>query len=367
MAVTGNWEPWSAVDEWPPGWYADPWQAGRERRWTGSTWTSETRGAEGPSIAALGGGTGPPAPAAPPPEDGPPPEPEPETPWWKRPRYLALVAALTATALILGFTVTYVAADTSTSNHAATPPTFPLPTQPPATIPIPTNPTPGASTPPPSIGGTPGAGNPGSQQSPSAQPTDPNANLLQQLVVREADVTGQPVALTTGGDTTQDPTLDLCNGTYASEALRTARLQINEVDANGDPVFSTEAVLYKNAAATAQAFSELQTVTSSCPNSPVTSPVGEPTITTTFSPPPDKAWPHTPGVTRQAYDLITTDDSGTSTHSYAVYLKRGRALLGLYFSAPTQQLSVGGKTDMPPIVSLFEQRLAALPAQAIGA
>lgn len=369
---TGNFrEPWSATDEWPPGWYADPWQPGRERRWTGTTWTAETRGAEGPSIAALGAGA-PPAAAALPPDDLPAAAPPPEVPWWKRPRYVAIVAALTATALILGFTVTYVAAETSKSNRSASQPTLPTqpaqpaqPTQPsfsPGTNPgsIPRGSTPSTS---PS-GGTPNTGAGGNQP---ATGTDPSADVLRQIVVRDADVTGQSATLVTGGDTTDDPTLDLCNGTYPSEALRTARLQINMYDATNTAAFSTEAVLYRNAAATAQAFAELRSVVAHCPNGPVTSPVGEPTISTTFNAAPDATWPHVAGVERQAYDLVTTDTSGASTRSYAVYLRRGRALLGLYFEAPTEQLTVAGKTGMPAIVNLFEQRLAALPAQAIGA
>src|SRR5437763_1395828 len=152
MAVTGK-EPWSANDEWPPGWYADPWQAGRERRWTGTPWTAETRGAEGASIAARGGGA------------------------------------------------------------------------------------------------------------PPARTWAPRAAAL--------------------------PPPPLCNARYASEALRTARLQIDMYDATATPLFSTEAVLYKNAAATAQAFAELHAIVRRCPQAPVVSPVGEPTIATTFNAVPD--------------------------------------------------------------------------------
>ena len=156
-----------------------------------------------------------------------------------------LLAILVVIALIVGFTVTYVAADAWKSKRAATPPTFAP--RIPRTSPSPT---------PPSFRG-PNTGPPASR-APSAN--DPNANVLQQLVVHDADVTNPLYTLVTGGDTTDDPTLDLCNGTYPSEALRTARLQINMYDAIGSPEFSTEAVLYRNGAATTQAFSELRSV-----------------------------------------------------------------------------------------------------------
>ena len=97
------------------------------------------------------------------------------------------------------------------------------------------------------------------------------------------------------------------------------------------------------------------------------SPVGGETITTTFNAVPDTTWSRTPGVERVAFDLTTTDASGQSRHSFAVYLRRGRALLGVYLGAPTEQLTIAGKTGMPAIVHEFERRLAAVPAQSIGA
>jgi hypothetical protein len=51
----------------------------------------------------------------------------------------------------------------------------------------------------------------------------------------------------------------------------------------------------------------------------------------------------------------------------AVYLRRGRALLGVYFShtdAPTAV--VEGKTALGDIVTIFANRLAKLPVSAIS-
>ena len=66
---------------------------------------------------------------------------------------------------------------------------------------------------------------------------------------------GDSVGLLQGGnEVTGQVTLDLCNGTYASEALRTARRQVDLTDQPGKLWLSTEAVLYGRAADTAQAF-----------------------------------------------------------------------------------------------------------------
>jgi hypothetical protein len=72
------------------------------------------------------------------------------------------------------------------------------------------------------------------------------------------------------------------------------------------------------------------------------------------------------GVDRLAYDFTTTDTTGSTTRSVAVYLRRGRALIGLYFANPTgAQEAVAGNTAIPSIVNLFERRLAAVPAASI--
>jgi hypothetical protein len=253
---------------------------------------------------------------------------------------------LAIVALIVGFTVTYVAADTSKNTTSAT--------RPPATSP----------TQPPRAGTSPG-GSSGAAQSP-----DPSAKVVQKLVVQQSDVQRpNSVVLSDGGESVAAaPTLDLCNGTYGSESLRTARLQVDEVDGSGKQVFSTEAVLYRDATATSQAFSELRSVVAHCPSTPVPSPVGEPTVTTKFNGRPDTAWTQIPGVERQAYAFTVTDSTGSSTPGLAVYLRRGRALMGLYFATPDgAQPSIAGNTSVSTIVTHFAKRLAAVPASTIGA
>ena len=149
---------------------------------------------------------------------------------------------------------------------------------------------------------------------------------------------------------------------------RTTRLEDVVQDTSGTTVLSTEAVLYQSAADSARAFEELKSVAAKCPNSPVQSPVGEPSVTTKFDPAPDARWPATPaGVDRLAFSFTTTDAQGRSTPSVATYLRRGKALMGVYFSEPTMpQPTVGGQTSIPNIVNVSASRPAQLPASNVS-
>jgi len=196
---------------------------------------------------------------------------------------------------------------------------------------------------------------------------DPSASLLAGLVVTDADVgPGLTVAGLQGGNGLTQPTLDLCNGTFPSEAARTARLQVAAVDRQGNTVLSTEAVLYSGGAGTAGAFSELKATAAACPAGPVDSPVGEPTVTTHFAPAPDATWPPVASVERLAFAFDTTNSTGQTSRSVAVYLRRGRALLGVYFSQPDSPPVVQGQTTLPDVVKVFADRLAKLPVAAIS-
>jgi len=200
------------------------------------------------------------------------------------------------------------------------------------------------------------------------QPTDPYARVLPGLVVRQADVDpALSVTLIPGGEQVNgQTTLDLCNGRYPSESARTARLQVAVADAQGTVALSTEAVLYRNVASADQAQSELRTTVAHCPATPVVSPVGEATVTTRFNPSPDSSWPQVAGVQRLAYDFTTTDANGQPQRNVAVYLFRGRALLGLYFPAPEgPQAAIAGQTTLAGIVDVFAHRLMGLSADAV--
>jgi hypothetical protein len=200
-------------------------------------------------------------------------------------------------------------------------------------------------------------------------PKDAAASVLPSVVLQQTDAArGNTVQLLPRGDrVVGQATLDLCNGTFPSEAHRTARLQDALVDAQGNEVLSTEAVLYASPSFTTQGFAELRSVVSKCPGSPVRSPVGEPTVTTRFGPAPDGSWAQTPTVERQAYSFTTTDQAGRSAPGLAVYLRRGRALVGIYFAQPASAPpTVGGQSSVDAIVTLFATRLARLPASVVG-
>jgi len=320
---------------WPEGWYADPWTAGQYRYWSGQAWTGATH-RWGPAHAPAAGGVTHAWPA-PPTGYGVPAVALHESGADAGPRrrgaviagIVALVAVLVASGAI-GYAIN--ANSQSSSTVQVTPPTIARPT--PTTV--------------PSV-------------------TDPDRHVLSGLGLRPGDVSGgRNVFLYEKGGTLEDPTLDLCNATFPSERLRTARLQLVDVNASGDASLSTEAVLYRSPAAAAQAFSEIRKARADCPAKPVASPVDGTKEQTKFGAAPDGSWPDTPGVERLAYRMVTTAN-GKSSPLVTVYLRRGRALLGVYFPAPNgAQPAVAGKSSIESIVGLFEQRVAALPAKVVN-
>jgi hypothetical protein len=205
---------------------------------------------------------------------------------------------------------------------------------------------------------------------PGTLPSDPDADVLGGLVVQQNDVPpGNIVALQDQGASLSVATLDLCNGTFASEKNRTARRQVAMGNAVlGQLDLSTEAVLYRTPANATNAFSELRSVVAHCPSGPVVSPVGEPTVSMKFAAAPDGAWPRTPTVERLAYDFVSTDaTTGAATHSVAVYLRRGRVLLGLSFETPDgKQIPVDGQTTIAGTVGVFEARMAKIASSVAG-
>jgi hypothetical protein len=304
-----------------PGWYPDPWTTGYHRYWDGTAWTSDAF-PNGPSAPADRPSPGE-EPAAAAAADGP-----------SRTRAtasgLGFVALVVALMLVVGSLAVvggyYAFGRRSTSGPEALPP-----------VPVPSGPSTVPTLPVPTI------------------PPDPSASVLAGLVVTQADVGGGGfVVPRPSGDQLSDATLDLCQGSFPSEALRTARLQVDVLTDIATIPLSTEAVLYANPSATAQAFSELTSVASACPPP------------TKLNPVPDGGWPQVPTVDRLAFDFTTTNPTGTS-HNVSVYLRRGRVLEAVYFYLPAaEHLTVAGQTTLAGITNVFATRIAQLPASVVG-
>ena len=359
----------------PAGWYADPWFTGQRRYWTGNTWTSDVFAdavsPTGVRVDVTPRGTYGPAPTTPspvpppPPEWGtagsalPPPLPRPMAPPVavapaERPFPVAALLVAGGIALLIVLGALWVTRSQDSTAAAPTPVPTVAPTNP-APTPTPSGPTAPTPTPSPS-GGTP-----------SPAPTvDPE---LANLVVRQQDVpTGKYLVGQISGGSSVDPadvTLDLCNGTYPSEKLRKARLQVAAVDLAGNTTLSTEAVRYASEAATAQAFREVRAAAAACASGK-TSTTGGVTSTTSVTPNADATWPHTAGVDRLAYTVKTTNAStGEVNTTVVVYLRRGPLFIGVYFPQPNgAQMPVEGNTTIPTIVKVFEDRLLHPPTSA---
>lgn len=197
-----------------------------------------------------------------------------------------------------------------------------------------------------------------------------SASVLPRLSVQQSDVPeGFTVGLYPDGDRVeQQVTLDLCSANYPSEQLRVARRQVGVIDTQDRLVFSTEAVGYQNAAATAQAFRELRDAQAQCPSGFVQSPGGGEPLRTIFSPAPDRNWAPPPaGVDRLAFHMLLSDQQGRIGETAAVYMRRGKILLGLYFffTPDAPPVTVAGQTRVDGVVAHFADRLADLPKSAI--
>ncbi len=193
---------------------------------------------------------------------------------------------------------------------------------------------------------------------------------LPHLSVQQADMSDDYTVtlFPDGTDPRGVPTLDLCAATYPSEQLREARRQVAVVDGEQRLLLSTEAVAYQTPEATAQAFKELREVRASCPPEFRSNGSGD-LVLSTFAPDLDSAWrPPPPGVERLAYDLLMVYDSGEVARTLAVYLRRGRILLGLYFFIqPDIPIpSVQSQTTLEGIVDVFAARMAELEASVVN-
>jgi len=202
--------------------------------------------------------------------------------------------------------------------------------------------------------------------------SDENSAALPRLSVHQADVANDyAVVLYPDGDkVVNEVTLDLCAATFPSEALRIARRQTAVVDVDQNLVFSTEAVGYRSEAATAQAFAELRSAQTNCPTDFVPSAAaGGTPLRTLFNPTPDRGWAPPPaGIERLVFDMFVVDEQGRAARTAAIYLRRGRILLGLYYYLlPNQPLpAVEGQNTVEGITNVFATRLRELSPKVVA-
>ena len=171
----------------------------------------------------------------------------------------------------------------------------------------------------------------------SVTPSATDTALLQKVVLAPSQVgAGFKLSQIPGGHEVQgEVTLDFCDATYSSEALRTARLQV-AYDAKGNSFSaSNEVVTYKPGGAS-QALAEVAHEVTICPNGAVKNPPSGVT----------KMVRHTrlvkgssllPG----ALAILETDSGvvrgkPVTYHSMAVYQIRGNVLSGVYGSGPSE-------------------------------
>ncbi len=187
-------------------------------------------------------------------------------------------------------------------------------------------------------------------------PADRDQALLARVGVAADDLgPGYTARLIEQGDQLSQPTLDLCSHHFASEARRQARHQVAVSDSTGDPVMSTEAVLYRDQAGAAEAMAEMRGASSHCP----------------------KPWrirtqgglgPVRPtGMDRVALSVEAPAAGQPPERAVVVLLRRGRLLLGLYFlQADGPQAQIDGTDSIPDTVGVFQARVAAVPAADLG-
>jgi hypothetical protein len=125
-----------------------------------------------------------------------------------------------------------------------------------------------------------------------------------------------------------EPTLDLCGGSYASETLRTGRLQVRYTHPGHAVAVSNEVVTYAGTGAQ-QALAEVTSVAKSCAQKPVVLRSGTVTETYKVSPLTDSRLPDGSVVVK--LEITATDGKKKVKQTgVAVYQVRGNTLSGVY-------------------------------------
>lgn len=167
-------------------------------------------------------------------------------------------------------------------------------------------------------------GNPGSPQA--------IASAIASIGLQSSDVASQLVVKDVPDGTSLGiPTLDFCEGKFASEALRVSRLQRGAYDASGIySGLSTEVVVYKDAAAAQQALREVTTARVGCPVGKTVKTYDGHTLVFAFHPAPGPS--NTPLVPANQRLVIhtTMKVDGSPETTFIVYQIDGRVLAALY-------------------------------------
>jgi len=125
-----------------------------------------------------------------------------------------------------------------------------------------------------------------------------------------------------------EPTLDLCGGSYASETLRTGRLQVRYTHPGHAVAVSNEVVTYAGAGAQ-QALAEVTSVAKSCARKPVVLRSGTVSETYKVSPLNDPKLPE--GAVVVKLEITASDGKKKVKQTgVAVYQIRGNTLSGVY-------------------------------------
>jgi hypothetical protein len=197
--------------------------------------------------------------------------------------------------------------------------------------------------------------------------TRPDAGATLDSVGLQPDdaATGYDYAPYQGGDQVRGQvSLDVCSQRFSSESLRVARHQVGIRDTKGKGVVSTEALLYRDPAAAAQAMGEIQQAVAACPSTPTKSAVaGAPALSYQVNAPPDEGWQRVAGVDRLAFDMTASDESGHTVRIVTIFLRRARLLLGIYLQQPEQaSQALTNHPSVENLTSRFASEIAALPA-----
>lgn len=133
-------------------------------------------------------------------------------------------------------------------------------------------------------------------------------------------------------------TLDLCRSTYPSEAMRTARVQVNFVDPSiGGRVAASEELVRYAPGGAGRAFTELRTATSQCPASYQTAGTAPVTIShVTVEPTDARLVP-----SQVTVSMMVAIPGGGTVWSASVYQFAGDQLTAIYTGRPDRATAVG--------------------------